>query len=316
VVLFTQRFTGIWDCLSSQDVVNFVRRKVWEGKELAEICEMICDHCLAPDTTSSTGIGCDNMTILIVALLQGRTKEDWYSWIHDRVERGHGHETPLEPPQLYAPSRIMSFKARREAQAERERARQDGDSYMGALLGDSNPFGSIARVLGRSGPIPFHSTSRIVHKSNHLMFENEDSDEEDALEQELESWLPERLRATKLENGTFALINHELSQNLESSEMEDIESARDGDGDVYMDQPKSESKEPLPTENTAKEPLPTEHTAKDTLETFTLIPPTSPLLNGSSGTPSAPLKLPTLDDTPPPLQVAGPSDSHADGSTP
>ena len=38
---------GIWDSLSSQDVVNFVRYQVSEGKELTEIGEMICDHCLA-----------------------------------------------------------------------------------------------------------------------------------------------------------------------------------------------------------------------------------------------------------------------------
>lgn len=49
--------TGIWDCLSSQQVVNFVRYQVSEGKSLAAIGEMMCEHCLAPDTTSGAGIG-------------------------------------------------------------------------------------------------------------------------------------------------------------------------------------------------------------------------------------------------------------------
>lgn len=48
---------GIWDCLSSQQVINFVRYQVSEGKSLQEIGENICEHCLAPDTSSGAGIG-------------------------------------------------------------------------------------------------------------------------------------------------------------------------------------------------------------------------------------------------------------------
>jgi protein phosphatase 2C family protein 2/3 len=79
---------------------------------------MICDHCLAPDT--SHGVGTDNMTFLVVAILGGRTKEEWYSWITDRVKRNYGYETPTAHPQLYAEFRLKNFKARQEAWAERE----------------------------------------------------------------------------------------------------------------------------------------------------------------------------------------------------
>lgn len=89
--------SGIWECLSSQDTINFIRRKVYEGKELPEIGELICDHFLAPFEHAEESIGCDNMTIVIVALLHGRTKEEWYSWIHYRVETNYGYETPSEP---------------------------------------------------------------------------------------------------------------------------------------------------------------------------------------------------------------------------
>ncbi|KDR82785.1 hypothetical protein GALMADRAFT_34079, partial [Galerina marginata CBS 339.88] len=81
---------GIWDCLSSQQVVDFIRYQISEGKQLPEICEMIFEHCLAPDTTSGAGIGCDNMTILIVAITHGRTKEEWYQWVTERVKTGYG----------------------------------------------------------------------------------------------------------------------------------------------------------------------------------------------------------------------------------
>jgi len=111
---------GIWDCLSSQQVVDFVRLKISQGKELTELSEMICDHCLAPDTSQGAGMGTDNMTFLVVAILGGRTKEEWHSWITDRVKGNYGYATPTAPRQLYAENRLRSFKARQEARAERE----------------------------------------------------------------------------------------------------------------------------------------------------------------------------------------------------
>ena len=77
-----------------------------EGKELAGITELICDHCLAPDTDSDSVVGCDNMTIIVIALLHGRTKEEWCSWIKDRVENSIGYKTPNYLPQLYSSYRI------------------------------------------------------------------------------------------------------------------------------------------------------------------------------------------------------------------
>jgi len=87
--------------LSSQQVINIVRRQVAEGKELAEICELILDRCLSQDSSAQGGIGCDNMTLTIVALLGGRDKDAWYAWVKDRVEHNHGFPTPAGLPELY-----------------------------------------------------------------------------------------------------------------------------------------------------------------------------------------------------------------------
>lgn len=106
---------GIWDCLSSQDVVNFVRYQVSRGKKLTEIGEMICEHCLAPDTTEGPDIGCDNMTVLIVAITHGRSRKEWYAWIADRVRNNYGYQTPSTLPRLYPESRLKAFRANREA---------------------------------------------------------------------------------------------------------------------------------------------------------------------------------------------------------
>jgi protein phosphatase 2C family protein 2/3 len=178
-----RRHAGIWDCLSSQQVVDFVRFKVSEGKTLTEISEMMCDHCLAPDTSSGAGIGCDNMTVLIVAILGGRTKEEWYSWITDRVKQNYGYQTPSTVPQIYAHSRLMAFKARREAQEERDRMRAEREeSGSSGYMGAGSAFGGFARALGTAGGITFHPSGI---SRGHLIF-GEDSDEEDSDEDEMD----------------------------------------------------------------------------------------------------------------------------------
>jgi len=42
------------------------------------------------------GVGCDNMTMIIVGLLHGKTQEDWYNLIAKRVADGDG---PCAPPE-------------------------------------------------------------------------------------------------------------------------------------------------------------------------------------------------------------------------
>lgn len=78
--------TGIWDCLSSQQVIDFVRRAIANGDALTKICEDMMLKCLAPDSELG-GIGCDNMTVVIVALLGGRTLEEWSAWVKERVDK-------------------------------------------------------------------------------------------------------------------------------------------------------------------------------------------------------------------------------------
>jgi protein phosphatase PTC2/3 len=102
--------SGIWDCLTLQQGVDFVRYHVSKGMTLSEICEMMCDYCLHPNNQTSTmnfTIGLDNTTVIIVAILHGRTKEEWYAWVTDRVEN-----TGVLPdiPQLYSASELKSFK--------------------------------------------------------------------------------------------------------------------------------------------------------------------------------------------------------------
>lgn len=78
--------------MKNQETIDFVRRSIANRKELHEICELMMDKCIAPDSDWG-GVGCDNMTVLLVALLNGKTKEDWYDWVADRVDKGVGYPT-------------------------------------------------------------------------------------------------------------------------------------------------------------------------------------------------------------------------------
>ncbi len=46
----TDKRTGIWDCQSSQAVVEFVRRGIAAKQDLDKICENMMDNCLASNS--------------------------------------------------------------------------------------------------------------------------------------------------------------------------------------------------------------------------------------------------------------------------
>lgn len=75
---------GIWDCMSSQDVISFVRAHVAQGLDLKQICEKLMDNCLAP-ASDCGGLGCDNMTVLIIAILNGKSYDAWAKMLVSRV---------------------------------------------------------------------------------------------------------------------------------------------------------------------------------------------------------------------------------------
>ncbi|ORY94467.1 phosphatase 2C-like domain-containing protein [Syncephalastrum racemosum] len=77
---------GIWDVMTNQQVVDYVRAELAEKTPLDEVCELVMDNCLAPDSEVG-GLGCDNMSIIIVGILHGKTLEEWYDWIAERVEK-------------------------------------------------------------------------------------------------------------------------------------------------------------------------------------------------------------------------------------
>ena len=98
---------------------------------------MLFDLCLAPDTTRRDGIGCDNMTLLIVAITHGRTKKEWYQWVKKRVKMNYGYQTPTVIPEIYSQSRLLSYRKEAAAREAQERKKSNnpkaGDDALRVL---------------------------------------------------------------------------------------------------------------------------------------------------------------------------------------
>eukprot|EP01071_Lankesteria_metandrocarpae_P003887 Lankesteria_metandrocarpae@DN3245_c0_g1_i1.p1 len=92
---------GIWDCMTNQELVDYIIARIREqgadsenGKGLSAsllstICEEVCDRCLANNPLTSEGIGCDNMTLMIVTL-------------GECLRTGSGNSAACSKPRLYS----------------------------------------------------------------------------------------------------------------------------------------------------------------------------------------------------------------------
>uniref|UniRef100_A0A183CER1 protein-serine/threonine phosphatase n=1 Tax=Globodera pallida TaxID=36090 RepID=A0A183CER1_GLOPA len=69
---------GIWDVMTNQDAITFCRERLISGLVPEKICEELLEKCLAPDCELS-GLGCDNMTAILVCLLQNYSLDDYLS---------------------------------------------------------------------------------------------------------------------------------------------------------------------------------------------------------------------------------------------
>ncbi|KAF1814422.1 PP2C-domain-containing protein [Eremomyces bilateralis CBS 781.70] len=178
---------GIWDCQSSQAVIEFVRRGIAAKQELHVICENLMDNCLAANCDTG-GVGCDNMTVVIVGLLNGRSKEEWYNEIAERVANGDG---PCAPPE-YAELRGPGMHHRSED------AQDDYDMDMENHR--SQGLGQLARALGGRIILLGDGTELSNEAGDSEMFDHIDEDkdlEEQIHRTERITELPEESDATR-----------------------------------------------------------------------------------------------------------------------
>ncbi|GMM36174.1 type 2C protein phosphatase [Saccharomycopsis crataegensis] len=136
---------GIWDCLTSQQCVELVRRGIHERLSLTEISEKIIDVCVAPNSMG-TGIGCDNMSIIVVAILDGKSLDQWY----DDIIAKEG--TPISEPfneirkQIFKTELGPNEHLQQDMQATGEEAFEEETPG----LGDTGITQSLSQLLSSS----------------------------------------------------------------------------------------------------------------------------------------------------------------------
>jgi len=59
---------GVWDVLTNQQAVDFISEKLKQGMKAADVACALLDECLATDPKMARGVGCDNMTAIVVEL--------------------------------------------------------------------------------------------------------------------------------------------------------------------------------------------------------------------------------------------------------
>lgn len=75
---------GIWDCYTNNQLVKTIRTKLGDGWNLQHISEYVLNDCISM-ASNITGIGFDNMTLMIVALHPNGTIELWTESMETRV---------------------------------------------------------------------------------------------------------------------------------------------------------------------------------------------------------------------------------------
>ena len=68
---------GIWDCLTNQQACDFVQKRLKENPEIkiSKIVEEMLDSIIAKDLYNESGVGCDNMTCIVIVFKKNKEKE-------------------------------------------------------------------------------------------------------------------------------------------------------------------------------------------------------------------------------------------------
>ncbi|CAL1353076.1 unnamed protein product [Linum trigynum] len=92
---------GVWDCLSSQQLVDFIHEQLKSEAKLSTVCERVLDRCLAPSTAG--GEGCDNMTMILVQFK--KSVEPSSSSADADEQTSKAEVAAVNPPETVVPTR-------------------------------------------------------------------------------------------------------------------------------------------------------------------------------------------------------------------
>jgi len=107
--------------LTSQNAVDFVRSHIASGMNLSTTAERLLDRCIATNPemynmTGGGGAGCDNLTVIIVAILNGRSVSEWQAtmkqrWAATETRKVVELRMPDAPAASVIPCAAMCFDA-------------------------------------------------------------------------------------------------------------------------------------------------------------------------------------------------------------
>lgn len=69
---------GIWDCYTNDQLLAVIREKLHDGWQLQHVVEYVLHDCISM-ASNITGIGFDNMTLVIVVLHGSQTYDEWHT---------------------------------------------------------------------------------------------------------------------------------------------------------------------------------------------------------------------------------------------
>ncbi|KAI3632462.1 hypothetical protein MIR68_009568 [Amoeboaphelidium protococcarum] len=111
---------GIWDCMQNFEVIEFINQRIAEGADVKATCEKLLDHCLSPAAFAGA-FGTDNMSVIIVGFLHGKTVEEWVQ----KITRNH-QQSKSTPNTLVAVNSPLS-----PSSSDSQRAEHDSDGSSG-----------------------------------------------------------------------------------------------------------------------------------------------------------------------------------------
>ncbi|KAI9505838.1 phosphatase 2C-like domain-containing protein [Coemansia spiralis] len=160
---------GIWDCMTNQQVVQFVHAKIAEGKKLDQVCEEMMDRCLASESDLG-GVGCDNMTVIVLGILNGKTEDEWYEHVKQvaeetgmksspKIDRSSGSEAAEDGAAI-----INSILARAAAHHDIDDEHNDEQQPENAT--SSSKEHAAATDIGIDAGADVPDIARVVHAEN------------------------------------------------------------------------------------------------------------------------------------------------------
>mmetsp|Transcript_29364 Transcript_29364/g.53886 ORF Transcript_29364/g.53886 Transcript_29364/m.53886 type:complete len:522 (-) Transcript_29364:1698-3263(-) len=115
---------GVWDVLTNQKAVDFVAARLNRGLSPVEVSKELLDFCLAKSPQDARGVGCDNMTAVVIQLTE-RPKSDEAK---ESVEVGAAQEKEKAETSVEKDSLDISINNKTEEKEEEKEDRKEKSS--------------------------------------------------------------------------------------------------------------------------------------------------------------------------------------------